>query len=110
MTKTEWAAVLAGLPKGKELKEALMALSDEDWVSEKGRDFLRDRAGSLRPIVQGGAAWWFNHPFMPMCGHNWVPGWLGQRMGINYPAELLRYHRDAGDCWLSLLKGISDYE
>ena len=43
MTKEEWAEVLTGLPE-KELSVALLALSDEDWLAERHREWLRGKA------------------------------------------------------------------
>ncbi len=58
MTKEQWAEILANTTTPKEKEEALLMLSDEDWLNERAREFLREeRDYELHPHYKQRASW-----------------------------------------------------
>lgn len=112
MSPREWAAVLAGLGDA-ERRDALLMLSDEDWLSQEGAAFLREAANrdvSLDPAsdaVEGNYYW---HHYVMESGRvivnrRLVPQWALRRMPAFGPFS--RDYSRADDAYAELLHALA---
>ncbi len=73
MTPSEWADVLAGLHDShKERGVALLQMTDEDWISQQNREWLRERVRSDNPVPRPQE---FPSPYLPtgeITGYYWL--------------------------------------
>ncbi len=119
MTQSDWAATLAKLDDAYARREALLMMSDEDWIADSEREWLREAA--LRQHVLDPATdhksghYWASEPKTDVSQEQYsaCPVHLIQKMGeVNCHDKREKgggYTRYTPHviCWLLLLNAIT---
>ena len=114
MARDDWARLLASLcDDDVSRREALLMLSDEDWVSDDDRDWLRKAARRSSPLHPSNSPAWMFDSYAWIDDKNrraTVPVRVGRR--LNMPESPVLDYTDSYDsleaAWADLLQAISE--
>ena len=121
MNRTDWARLLASLcddDGGR--RDALLMLSDEDWVRDEEREWIR-KAATRSEVLRPGPKYKIKNGWYWSCQTNvdeaccFISKAMVDRMGAvthndrpDKDGRFTRYRKSQADAWADLLRAISE--